>query len=277
MLGLGIGVIGFSQLYIIGDVGISKVYAYDTGHEDMSDEFTYEDSYYAFEKALEIDNSLLTRSYVGDPMGSVRYQPIGKVINSDTSEYGFGKYGTGVVIDDYTFLTNHHIVKSIGTKVSSPSKVRIELGRYGSKVKKVAYAKDIIVIPNRDVVIVKTSTKLSDYVVPMKMASSKVTRAIKPGNRLYTAGYGMYGGVTNKMTKSNAYFLRYSINKTMASTKSLAVENGYSGSPIFNYKGQLVGLRSGVMDLEFWDETETVTSDYFINGTVRSAIFKYRE
>lgn len=270
---IGMSIIGILEVSVLS--GVMGVSAYDTGHEDMSDEFTYEDGYYAFEKAEGINKKKLTRGYVGDPMKNKLYQPIVKVINGDTSA-GYGKYGTGVIIDNYTYITNHHIVTGKGYKITNPSKVRIEIGREGSKVKKVISGKKIIVIPNRDVVIVKTSEKLSKYVKPMKIASSKDTQAIKPGVKLYTSGYGMYKGSSKRMTKTDAYFLRYSVNKTMGANKSLSIENGYSGSPVYDYRGQLVGIRSGVVDLEFWGDTETVTNDYYINGSVRSAIFKHK-
>ncbi|ULG72716.1 trypsin-like serine peptidase [Macrococcus brunensis] len=174
-----------------------------------------------------------------------RYKAVGYISNKDGwAGRGEESMGTGFVIDDYTILTNAHVVDNqYGTK-SNASYVRFMMNRDGANIPYNFAIKDIVKIPYADLAILHTSVKLSNYVRPLPLATDWQIMNLKKGTPLYSVGYP-YNGTSNYTLRywNQAMFLAQSANKTELIMKD-KFRAGASGSPLVDAYFRVYGVRT---------------------------------
>lgn len=145
-----------------------------------------------------------------------RYKAVGYISNKDGwAGRGIESMGTGFVIDDYTILTNAHVIDNKNGTKSNVSYVRFMMNRDGANIPYNFKIKDIVKIPYADLAVLHTYTKLSNYVRPLPLAHDWKIMSLKKGTPLYSVGYPYHGRDDYTQRYWNqAMFLAQSANKT---------------------------------------------------------------
>lgn len=241
----------------------------------IDNDFQLIDNYNAIKISKNINTDKLYLKQIYSPY-QTQYKPVGRIINTDYSNNMFYS-GTGFVIGNYTYITNRHLVENINGFKINPSYLNFEIGRDGNKYKKIIKAYKIYNVPNTDLAIVQTKTKLSNYVKPMKLASESMVKNLKPKNNLYIVGYPMINNSNNKMYKTNNYFVTYSSSKQYMYLLGKSNIQGFSGSPITTYKNQVIGIQSSHSSIGLDNKRYTYINGITFSGKVRYYINKYNK
>lgn len=194
-----------------------------------------------------------------------------KINNIDSSLSGIGilsntknkVYGTAFVIDDYTIVTNNHVVEEgfgvTNTAMYIPTKVenlKFMPSRNGMNIPYSFTIKDIKMIKGVDVAIVHTNEKLTDSVEPLKLASIEDIENMKFGVPIITYGYpakeflnsAFQNDPRYSIYKSEGFYLLKTISEDPQFYTKMIIRMGNSGSPILNSKNEVVGINAGGMN-----------------------------
>ncbi|QLK86649.1 serine protease [Staphylococcus sp. 17KM0847] len=172
-------------------------------------------------------------------------------------------YGTAFVIDDYTILTNNHVVeKRFGIvnkaiyEPESPSNLKFMPSRDANNIPYSFTIKDIKMIRGVDVAVVHTNEKLTNKVTPLKIANEKNIKDMKLGDKITTYGYpskeyldsDFINDPRYKMYKSEGFYLLKVNSDDPQFYSKMIIRRGNSGSPILNVNNEVVGINSGGMN-----------------------------
>ncbi|MDR2502467.1 MAG: S1C family serine protease [Oscillospiraceae bacterium] len=195
------------------------------------------------------------------------------IISSEVVQQGFfgtqsgTTYGSGFIIsEDGYIVTNYHVVESAHSS-GSPIKVTFYDGKsYDAKL--VGYESD------NDVAVLKIEAA---GLSPVKIGSSA---ALRVGNKVYAVGnpqllnYTMTDGIVSSLDRAIQV---EELNSITMFQISAAVNSGNSGGPVYNSRGEVVGVVSakyaseGVEGLGFAipiDDAMRISTDLITNGYV---------
>ncbi|UTH14210.1 S1 family peptidase [Macrococcus equipercicus] len=197
-----------------------------------------------YERAKSYSNSTTIMKLQGNDSKS-RYKAVGYISNKNGwAGEGEESMGTGFVIDDYTVLTNAHVIgDKNGNKVQAKY-IRFMMNRDGKKIPYNFEVKDIVKIPSADLAVLHTKNRLTAYVKPLKLATDWQINQLRPGTPLYSVGYP-YHGTDDYTTRywNQAVFLGRSSNITELMTKD-RFRAGASGSPLVDANFNVYGVRT---------------------------------
>lgn len=188
--------------------------------------------------------------------------------------------GTGFVVDDYTILTNAHVIDDEFGKKTGAKYLRFDLAREGDVYKHRFQIKNVIKIPYADIAVLHTKVKLTNYVKPLKLATEAQIYSLKYGQPLYSVSYPYHGDDYDysKRYYNMAMFLRRTNNDTEITLKD-KFRAGASGSPLVDSKYRVYGLRTYGYNL--YDEKLTkyarveLTGVESLTGYTRQQVIKY--
>lgn len=228
--------------------------------------------------AKKYPNSVLKMSPAGHSNNS-KYKPVGYIQNNQ----GFtgGKtMGTGTVIDDYTILTNAHVIDNQYHKATAPKNLIFYMNRDGGYIPYKFTIKKVRKIKNTDLALLYTRKRLSTYVKPMKFAPEKEIINVKKGTPLYSVGYPYYASYEgSRRYWYRAIFLTYTTNKKELMMKD-KIRGGNSGSPLVNSKHQMYGVRTYGERVDGYDENKwakyELGGSIALRGAVRQEIIRYK-
>ncbi|AVP36125.1 trypsin-like serine peptidase [Staphylococcus felis] len=204
-------------------------------------------------------------------------------------------YGSAFVVDDYTLLTNNHVVeKGFGTRnqtkydAENVSNLKFMPSRNGSNIPYVFNIKDIKMIKGVDVAIVHTKEKLTDKVKPLEIANEKDINDMKFKDRITTYGYPAKEFLGSnferdnryKLYKSEGFYIRNVNSDDPQFYSKLIIRKGNSGSPILNNNNKVIGINPGGMNntnanITIRGKNEMAYAVSFI-GYVKEEVDKYR-
>ncbi|WP_414048789.1 trypsin-like serine peptidase [Macrococcus animalis] len=194
--------------------------------------------------------------------GYSKYKGIGRVSNKNG--WAGPKYeamGTGFVVDDYTFLTNAHVIDDEHGKATEPKFVTFELNRNGDDIPYRFKVKDIVKIPYSDVAVVHTKSRLTRYAKPLTLATDYQISQLKQGQRMYSVGYPYDGQGYERRYFNRAVFIMRSSNQTEFIMKD-TFRAGASGSPLMDTKNRVHGLRTYSYNLYGNSKTNLAKVEY---------------
>lgn len=201
----------------------------------------------ALKKAKQINNKDVTIQRY-NYANKTKYKAVGRIRNNDGWKgYGKDSMGTGFVIDDYTVLTNAHVIDRSNGHSASPKDIVFHMNRDGRKIPYTFHASKIIKVPSSDIAIIHTKEKMSKYTQPLNLASESQIKNLKFKDNLYSLGYPwQFNGTRDDNTlayRNKLKFLQFSSNKTEIQTKD-KFRSGASGSPMVNGNYHVYGLRT---------------------------------
>ncbi|MCU7558579.1 trypsin-like serine peptidase [Macrococcus capreoli] len=261
----------------ITTIGVTKsTQAIETGY--YYDGETQSNLYAGGMLAKQIPNTSLGEKPAGHSNTS-KYKAVGYIKNLYSSNGG-SMMGTGVVIDDYTILTNAHVIDKVGFTATSPKNLTFQMNRDGPYVPYSFAVKKIYKIKGADLALLYTYKKLSNSVQPMGFASETYINSLKKGTPLYSVAYPYYKSYWGtKRYWYRSYFLRNTTNGKELMMKD-KIRGGNSGSPLVNSKYQIVGIRTYGERVDGYDENKwakyELGGSFAIKGNVRKLIFKYK-
>lgn len=223
-------------------------------------------------------NSILRMKPAGHSNTS-KYKAVGYVQNYNG--FNGGKtMGSGTVIDDYTILTNAHVIDNQYGKATAPRNLRFYMNRDGGYIPYMFTVKKIRKIKNTDLALLYTNKKLSTYVRPMVFASEREINSLKKGTPLYSVGYPYYASYEgSRRYWYRAIFLTYTTNKKELMMKD-KIRGGNSGSPLVNSKFRMFGVRTYGERVDGYDENKwakyELGGSIALKGAVRQEIVKYK-
>lgn len=178
-----------------------------------------------------------------------KYEAIGRISNRNGwAGPEYETMGTGFVIDDYTILTNAHVVDDEHGKATEAKHLTFELNRNGDDIPYEFDVTEVIKVPYADVAILHTNDKLTDFAKPLKLATDRQIMRLKRGQGLYSVGYPFDGEFYEKRYYNKALFIMHSKNKTEFILKD-KFRAGASGSPLMDSKQYVYGIRTYGYDL----------------------------
>lgn len=192
---------------------------------------------------------------------------------------GIEVQGTGTVIGNYTVLTNAHLIDNKFQNATKPVNLKFQMNRDGSYIPYSFGIKSIRKIPNSDLALIYTTSRLTNYVQPLKFATETQINQLKKGQSLYSVGYP-YISSTHRSYRYfyKLLFLRNSFNKNELMTKDL-LRGGNSGSPMLDKYNRIYGVRTYGERVDGYDENQwakfEVAGGFAIKGAVRNYITKY--
>ncbi|KIX91754.1 hypothetical protein TP70_00275 [Staphylococcus microti] len=210
----------------------------------------------AQELVQKIDNSELSVSTVNNIHGEI--SGVGILSNTKNKFYG-----TGFVIDDYTLLTNNHVVEEnfgIVNKAQyrpeQPQNLKFMPSRDANNIPYSFTIKDVTMIKGVDVAILHTNEKLTDKVEPLKLAKESDIEALKFGDKLSSYGYpnkaylpgDFQDNPRYKMYNSNGFYMLKAKTEDPQFYSKMIIRMGASGSPILNEHHEVVGINPGGMN-----------------------------
>lgn len=230
--------------------------------------------------AKKYSNSIVYRKRIGNNPNS-KYKAVGYIKNMN----GFAGrnvevQGTGTVIDDYTVLTNAHVVDDQYHNTVSPRYLTFYMNRNGNSIPYKFSIKSIKKIKGADIALIYTNKKLTNYVKPLTFATESQIKQLKTGRFLYSVGYPYI----NAQNRSYRYwhklmFLRNTYNGKELMTKDI-MRGGNSGSVMVDGKYKIYGVRTYGERVDGYDENiyakYEVAGGFAIKGQVRKDILKYK-
>ncbi|TDM39474.1 serine protease [Macrococcoides goetzii] len=183
------------------------------------------------------------------PNRYTKYAAIGRISNKNGwagAEYE--SMGTGFVIDDYTVLTNAHVIDDKDGKKTAAKYLSFEMNRNEADIPHQFKVKKVVKVPYADVALVHTYKKLTDYAKPMRLATDAQIDSLKQGRVLFSVGYPFDGKLYEKRYYNRALFMMRTANQTEFVMKD-KFRAGASGSPLFDSKLRVYGLRTYGYDL----------------------------
>lgn len=190
---------------------------------------------------------------------------IERVKNIDTVKSAVGTlqntknkfYGTAFAIDDYTLITNNHVVeenfgiaKEPKYHPEKPENLIFSPSRNGDKRPYQFTIKDVKMIKGADVAILHTNKKLSSYITPLKLANIQDLPHFKFKDNITVLGYPAKGYLPELFSKDLKYTMYASKGYYLMKAKSIdpqfyiksIVRKGSSGSPILNSENEVIGI-----------------------------------
>ncbi|TDM05244.1 S1 family peptidase [Macrococcus lamae] len=198
----------------------------------------------SYQLAKSVSNSKTIMKVQGNSNAS-RYKAVGYISNKDSwAGRGVEAMGTGFVIDDYTVLTNAHVIDNQKGNAAQVKYIRFMMNRDGKKIPYNFEVKDIVKIPSADLAVLHTKKRLTNYVKPLKLATDPQIMQLRRGTPLYSVGYP-YHGTDDYTTRywNQAVFLRQSPNMTELVMKD-RFRAGASGSPLVDANFTVYGVRT---------------------------------
>lgn len=174
-----------------------------------------------------------------------RYKAVGYIANTNGfAGKGIEAMGTGFVIDDYTVLTNAHVIDDQNGRAAQAKYITFMMNRDGKKIPYRFAVKDIVKIPSADLAVLHTKKRLTSYVKPLTLATDAQIMRLKKGTPLYSVGYP-YHGTDDYTTRywNQAVFLGHSSNQTELMMKD-RFRSGASGSPLVDANFRVYGVRT---------------------------------
>ena len=166
-------------------------------------------------------------------------------------------YGTAFAIDDYTLITNNHVVEeNFGIArepkyhPEKPENLIFSPSRNGDKRPYEFTIKDVNMIKGADVAILHTNEKISSYVTPLKLADRQDLTQLQFKDTVTVYGYPGKGYLPEAFAKDLKYTMYASKGYYLMPSKSVdpqfyikaIVRKGSSGSPILNSKNEVIGV-----------------------------------
>lgn len=208
----------------------------------------------AFNLAQKIpDNEILISAI--DSNKEKSFQSVGRFVNKQSN-----MSGTAVAIGDYTILTNNHLVEDMYTqkgkrnyRPAAPDQIKFYPMQTSKRTPYTFSIKDIHMVKGVDLAIVHTNEKISDKIVPMKLASEKSIKSLKYKDKISVVGYAKtkyfeskYPDLakikTPQLFKTDGYFLTKAKTVEPQFYINAITRKGNSGSPIINANGELIGI-----------------------------------
>lgn len=207
----------------------------------------------------------------GNPKGKV-FEGVGLIYNA-----GSNMSGTAFVIDDYTILTNEHLVNYRNSnKVVSPSSLIFYPNLYNnSLVNGNIKIKAIYKLPGvNDLAVVRTVQKVTNYTKPIKIASYKEVDTLSKKTYIKSVGYPSWSGFQPRFVSGYSLVLDKP-NQIFAN--KLRVNMGQSGSPILNKNNRAVGIVSYNFDNNYYMSSIERSGGVPFTYDVKQFIFKYKK
>lgn len=207
----------------------------------------------------------------GNPKGKV-FEGVGIISNAVTN-----MSGTAFVIDDYTVLTNEHLVNYRGSQqVVSPSNMTFYPNSYKNRfVNRTIKIKAIYKMPGvNDLAVIRTVQKVTNYTKPIKLASYKEVESLSKGIYIKSVGYPSWSGFTPKFVSGRSLVLDKP-NQLFAN--KLRVDMGQSGSPILNKYNRAVGIVSYNFDNSPYMKGIERSGGVPFTYDVKKFIYKYKK
>ncbi|MCG7420826.1 serine protease [Macrococcus epidermidis] len=204
-------------------------------------------------------NSVMMKSI---PNRYSKYTSIGRIANENGwAGHEYETMGTGFVIDDYTILTNAHVIDDEQGKATAAKHLTFEMNRNGDDIPHSFEVVDVVKVPYADVALLHTNQKLTDYAKPMKLATDRQIKLLKRGKKLYSVGYPFDGKYYEKRYYNRALFIMHTLNQTEFVLKD-KFRAGASGSPLFDSKLTVYGLRTYGYNLYGENDTKYAKAEY---------------
>ena len=187
----------------------------------------------------ELDAAPNTRQING---ASRMYKRLVKSVVLVANEYG---HGSGIVIDNYTILTNWHVVdgqKTMDIVMYNPSYA------YNDNIpeKDIFEGEVVAVDVSRDLALIKTKKTLRSKVKFANSWSLDVADAVfaignPDGGSLWTYTEGIISQLINKNFWTYSDYTKHEANVIQTQTP---INPGNSGGPLFNTDGELIGINT---------------------------------
>ncbi|QRN50732.1 trypsin-like serine peptidase [Macrococcoides bohemicum] len=191
-----------------------------------------------------------------------KYTAIGRISNENGwAGPEYETMGTGFVIDDHTILTNAHVIDDEHGKATDANYLTFEMNRNGEDIPREFEVTEVVKVPYADVALLHTTEKLTDHAKPMKLATDYQIKQLKRGQRMYSVGYPFDGKYYEKRYYNRALFIMRTLNQTEFVLKD-KFRAGASGSPLFDSKLSVYGLRTYGYDLYGGDDTRLGKVEY---------------
>ncbi|UTH15975.1 trypsin-like serine peptidase [Macrococcus epidermidis] len=196
------------------------------------------------------------------PNRYTKYAAIGRIANKNGwAGPEYETMGSGFVIDDHTILTNAHVIDDEHGKATAPKYLTFEMNRNEADIPHKFAVTKVVKVPYADVALVHTKVKLTDYVKPMKLATDNQIARLKQGQVLFSVGYPFDGKIYEKRYFNRALFIMRTANQTEFVMKD-KFRAGASGSPLFDSKMRVYGLRTYGYDLYGEYDTPYAKAEY---------------
>jgi len=222
---------------------------------------------YDYKRALELSkentNHLDFKPYDISKYGS--YDAIGAVTLDQTGDKLTG--GTGFVVGKHTILTAQHII----AKTDNAKRFHFFPKMNNGKKPLHFNIKSAKFVPNRDIALLYVEEDLTDYVTPLKIASTKKINSMQVKDRILMIGYPRVKTDEKRLSYlSRGTYLGESTSRVeyLASMKRYA---GNSGSPVMNLNREVIGVHAH----GFYPKTFNMTPEQISHHTAGVVLTGY--
>ncbi|GGB01524.1 serine protease [Macrococcus hajekii] len=228
--------------------------------------------------ADDYPNSEVYMKYTGYNTTSP-YKAVGYIRNT----YGWNggeSMGTGTVIDDYTVLTNAHVIDNKNGYATAASHLSFLMNRDGTYIPYRFAIKGVRKVPNSDLALIYTTKRLSAYVKPLTFATETQINSLKTGQPLFSVGYPRFNGRYDRRVWNRILFLRQSSNHNELMLKDM-IRAGASGSPLVDSRYRIYGVRTYGERVDGFDENiyakYEIGGAFALKGKTREYIMQYKQ